>query len=43
VLLQNANDLLFRIPALLHTSPPTQIKGELQFSVAEFFGGRSTC
>jgi hypothetical protein len=41
VLLQNRNDLLFRVSAFLHRSPPFQITGELQFSLAEFFGGRS--
>ncbi len=41
MLLQNPNDLLFRVSALLHRSPPSQITGELQFSLAEFFGGRS--
>ena len=41
MLLQDRNDLLFRVTALLHPSPPVQITRELQFSLAEFFGGRS--
>src|SRR5271157_6050630 len=41
MLLQNPNDLLFRVSALLHRSPPSQITGELQFSLAEFLGSRS--
>src|SRR5208337_1120091 len=41
MLLQNPNDLLFRVSALLHRSPLSQITGELQFSLAEFFGSRS--
>jgi hypothetical protein len=41
MLLQDRNDLLFRVPALLHPSPPVQITRELQFPLAEFFGGRS--
>ena len=41
MLLQYPNDLLFRVSALLHPSPPVQITRELQFSLAEFLGGRS--
>ena len=41
MLLQDRNDLLFRVPALLHPSPPVQITRELQFSLVEFSGGRS--
>jgi hypothetical protein len=41
VLLHNPDDLLFRKPALLHPSPLLHITRELQFSLAEFFGGRS--
>jgi hypothetical protein len=29
MLLQNPDDLLFRVPALLHPSPPVQITREL--------------
>jgi hypothetical protein len=35
---QNPNDLLIRVPVLLHPSHPTQIKGERQLSVVEFSG-----
>jgi hypothetical protein len=41
VLLQYPDDLLFRVPALLHPSPPVQITRELQFQLVEFSGGRS--
>jgi hypothetical protein len=38
MLLQDPNDLVFRVPALLHPSPPVQITRELQSSLDEFFG-----
>jgi hypothetical protein len=41
MLLQYPNDLLFRVPTLLHPSPPVQITRELQFQLVEFSGGRS--
>ena len=41
VLLQNPDDLLFRVPALLHACPPVQFTRELQFPLIEFSGSRS--
>ena len=41
MLLHYPDDLLFRVSALLHPSPPVQITRELQFSMDEFSGSRS--
>jgi hypothetical protein len=41
MLLQYPDDLLFRIPALLHLSSLVQFTRELQLRLVEISGGRS--